>query len=80
MKTVEFIPQNKSYKFIQKMKKKQIREESLRREALIDNYILGRMSREEEEDFIQKCKEDPELKEQAIAQAWLVKAIRKLHK
>lgn len=46
------------------------------KEELIDKYILGQMTQEEEMDFLQKCKEDKELKEMAIAQAWLVKAIR----
>lgn len=76
MKTIDFIPEHRDYKFYQKMKRKQRRAETLRREELIDKYILGQMTQEEEKSFIQQCKEDEELKEMAIAQAWLVKALR----
>lgn len=72
------IPKNVSdYKVAQKLKRLQRRQEKMAKEDLIDRYILGQMTREEEENFLQKCKEDSELKEMAIAQAWLVKALRK---
>ena len=71
------IPSNASdYKVTQKLKRLQRRQEKMAKEELIDRYILGQMTQEEEMDFLQKCKEDDELKEMAIAQAWLVKAIR----
>ena len=71
------IPSNASdYKVAQKLKRLQRRQEKMAKEELIDRYILGQMTQEEEMDFLQKCKNDEELKEMAIAQAWLVKAIR----
>jgi hypothetical protein len=73
------IPNNASdYKVAQKLKRLQRRQEKMAKEELIDKYILGQMTQEEEMDFLQKCKEDDELKEMAIAQAWLVKAIRNI--
>ena len=45
-------------------------------EDLIDNYILGKMSPEEEQVFLQECKTNSVLKEEAVAMAYLVKVIR----
>ena len=72
------IPKASDYKVAQKIKRMQRRMERMAKEELIDKYILGQMTREEEEDFLQKCKEDSELKDMAVAQAWLVKALKNM--
>ena len=43
----------------------------------IDKYIRGELTEEESAQFIKDCKSNPELKERAIAIAYLVKAIKK---
>ena len=43
---------------------------------LIDDYLLGRMSSKEEQNFLQECKSNPVLKEEAISMAYLVKGLR----
>ncbi len=43
----------------------------------IDKYIKGELTEEESAQFIKDCKSNPELKERAIAIAYLVKAIKK---
>jgi len=48
-------------------------------EERIDDYIRGRMTPEEEQKFLADCKSNPELKEQAIMTAYLVKALNQLH-
>ena len=39
----------------------------------MDDYLRGRMSLIEEQNFLQTCKSDPVLKEKAIFMAYLVK-------
>lgn len=76
-KKVTLVPQNvTNYKVAQKLKRLQRRQRVMEMEELIDRYILGQMTQEEETTFLQRCEEDSELKEMAIAQTWLVKAIR----
>jgi hypothetical protein len=45
-------------------------------EDIIDDYLLGRMSSEEEQNFLQECKTNPILKEEAISMAYLVKGLK----
>lgn len=45
-------------------------------EDRIDKYLLGKMTSKEEKEFIKECKTNPVLKEEAIAMAYLVKAIK----
>jgi len=42
----------------------------------IDRFLLGQMSSEEESLFLQECKTNNELKEEAQMTALLVKALR----
>ena len=37
------------------------------------------MNPQQEKEFINKCKTNPKLKQQAIETAYLVKALRKIH-
>ena len=46
-------------------------------EELIDNFIFGRMSESEEQDFLTECKTNSELREEAAMTALLVKGLRK---
>lgn len=48
-------------------------------EDLIDDYLFGRMSKEEEQNFLLECKTNVELKEEAITIAYLVKGLKNLH-
>ena len=43
---------------------------------LIDDYLRGRMSLKEEQNFLQTCKSDPVLREEAISMAYLYKSLR----
>lgn len=45
-------------------------------EDIIDDYLRGRMSSEEEQNFLQECKSNPVLKEEAISMAYLYKGLR----
>ena len=45
-------------------------------EQQIDDFLLGKMTPEEESLFIQECKQNNELKEEAIMMALLVKTIK----
>lgn len=45
-------------------------------EQQIDDFLLGRMTPEEESSFIEECKQNSELKEEAIMMALLVKTIK----
>jgi hypothetical protein len=45
-------------------------------EQQIDNFLLGRMTPEEESSFIQECKTNSKLREEAILMAYLVKALK----
>lgn len=47
-------------------------------ENLIDNYLLGKMSKEEEQEFLSECKVNKTLKEEAIAMAYLIKGLNTL--
>ena len=49
-------------------------------EDRIDDYLLGRMSPEEEQNFIQECKINPVLKEEAVSMAYLVKGLKRMCK
>lgn len=46
----------------------------------IDDYILGKMTPEEEQIFLSDCKENPELKHRAYMTALMVKGIRNIAK
>ena len=46
-------------------------------EDLIDNYLFGRMSPEQEQSFLSECKTNQSLKEEAITMAFLVKGLKK---
>ena len=48
-------------------------------EELIDNFLFGRMSPEEEISFLNECKSNKELKKEAIMMALLIKTVKKLH-
>ena len=43
---------------------------------LMDDYLRGRMSSKEEQKFLQSCKSNPVLKEEAISMACLYKSLR----
>ena len=45
-------------------------------EQQIDRFLLGQMSSEEESSFIQECKTNSELKEEATMMALLVKTLK----
>lgn len=45
-------------------------------EQQIDRFLLGQMSSEEESLFIQECKQNSELKKEAVMTALLVKALK----
>ena len=45
-------------------------------EQQIDKFLLGQMSSEEESLFIQECKQNSELKKEAVMMALLVKALK----
>lgn len=45
-------------------------------EDRIDDYLLGRMSSEEEQNFLKDCKTNKTLKDEAIAMVYLVKFIK----
>lgn len=45
-------------------------------EQQIDRFLLGQMSSEEESLFIQECKTNNELKEEATMMALLVQALK----
>ena len=47
-------------------------------ETLIELYLSGLMSPEEEDDFLKKLVSDTDLRTNALAQAFLIKAIRKI--
>ena len=48
-------------------------------EQQIDRFLLGQMSSEEASLFIQECKQNSELKEEATMMALLVKTIKQTH-
>ena len=48
-------------------------------EDLIDNYLFGRMSQQEEQSFLSECKTNQTLKEEAIAMAYLIKGLKSTH-
>jgi hypothetical protein len=48
-------------------------------EDLIDDYLFGRMSLEEEQSFLSECKTNQTLKEEAIAMAYLIKGLKTIH-
>ena len=43
----------------------------------IDSYLKGQMTKEEESKFLEDCKKDKELKEQAILTARMIKVMKK---
>ena len=45
-------------------------------EQQIDRFLFGQMSSEEESLFLQKCKTNNELKEEAVMMALLVQALK----
>ena len=45
-------------------------------EQQIDRFLFGQMSSEEESSFIQECKTNSELKEEAAMMALLVKTLK----
>lgn len=45
-------------------------------EELIDNFLFGRMTPEEEISFLNECKSNKELKEEAVMMALLVQTIK----
>lgn len=45
-------------------------------EQQIDDFLLGRMTPEEEISFLQECKQNSELKEETIMMALLVKTLK----
>ena len=45
-------------------------------EELIDKFLLGRMTSEEESLFIEECKQNSELKEEATMMAILANTIK----
>ena len=45
-------------------------------EQQIDRFLLGQMSSEEESLFIQECKQNSELKEEATMMALLIKTLK----
>ena len=45
-------------------------------EQQIDRFLFGQMSSEEESSFLQECKTNSELKEEAIMMALLVKTLK----
>ena len=47
-------------------------------ETMIELYLSGLMSQEEEDDFLKKLVADTDLRTNALAQAFLIKAIRKI--
>ena len=47
-------------------------------ETLIELYLSGLMSQEEEDDFLKKLVADTDLRTNALAQAFLIKAIKKI--
>ena len=48
-------------------------------ETMIELYLSGMMSQEEEADFMDKLVSDADLRTNVLAQAFLVKAIQKIH-
>ena len=48
-------------------------------EELIDNFLFGRMSPEEEISFLKECKSNKELKKEAVMMALLVKTLKNEH-
>ena len=48
-------------------------------ETMIELYLSGMMSQEEEADFMEKLVSDADLRTNILAQAFLVKAIQKIH-
>ena len=42
----------------------------------IDSYLRGQMTKEEESQFLSDCNENTELKDRAIATAYLAKALK----
>ena len=48
-------------------------------EQQIDRFLFGQMSSEEESSFIQECKTNKELKDEAVMMALLVKTIKQQH-
>lgn len=55
-----------------------IDEKRLQEDARIDAYLRGQMSEEKEQAFIQELKENPQLKERAIAIARLTKGLKQV--
>ena len=47
-------------------------------EQQIDRFLFGQMSSEEESLFIQECKTNSELKEEAVMMAILVKTLKQI--
>ena len=45
-------------------------------EQQIDRFLFGQMSSEEESSFLQECKTNSELKEEAVMIALLVKTLK----
>lgn len=45
-------------------------------EELIDNFLFGRMTPEEEISFLNECKINKELKHEAVMMALLVKTLK----
>lgn len=48
-------------------------------EQIIDKFLFGQMSPEEEFLFLQECKTNSELKKEAVMTALLVKAVKENH-
>ena len=60
--------------FCQRLKKQR---EAIRQDDLIDKFLKGQMTKEEENSFMNELKENPEFKDRAITTAYLVKALRR---
>jgi len=45
----------------------------------IDNFIRGKMTPQQEQQFIADCKSNPVLREKAIMTAYLVKGLQMIH-
>ena len=54
--------------------------EAIRQEERIDAYIRGKMTPEQEQEFLNECRENKELREQAVLTARMVKAIKTLRR
>jgi hypothetical protein len=68
---------NKDYKIKQKLKRAKLNE-GIRQDDLIDKYLMGQMTKDEEIAFFAELEMNPEFKHNAVMTAWLVKGIKSL--